>query len=202
MRKLKQKVLAVVCASALLLSSFELCVFAEEPIEEVIEEKQPLAEEVPQEGELIVVEEPIEEEEAVVDEEPIIEEGPIVEEEPIIAEEVKSKELIVGEQPLVGEELIKENPEQINETQIEKKVYIRSEVSEDAKEGDIFKLVCELEGYEEGAYELQWQYITTDWYGNYTGEWSDLAEKNDMELEIVINEENALRAWRVVVTEI
>ena len=56
--------------------------------------------------------------------------------------------------------------------------------------------------YEEGTYELQWQYMTTDWHGNYIGEWTDLSGENGMELEVIINEENALRAWRVVINEI
>ena len=83
----------------------------------------------------------------------------------------------------------------------EKTLELVSEVSEDAKDGDIFKIQCVLSGYEEGTYSLQWQYITTDWYGNYTGEWINLDGAAGTELEVTINEENALKAWRVVLVE-
>ena len=193
MRKLQKKILAVFCASVMLASTFEAVAFAEELAEEPkenieetveeevdsVEEAEPETEELDEEEE--VSEEPVEEE-VTVPEEP-------VEEEETVPEEPAEEEIMVPEQPVVEE-------------MVEKKVFIRSEVSDNAKEGDIFRLICELEGYEEGTYKLQWQYIKTDWYGNYIGEWSDLSGENDMELEVVIDEENALRAWRVVVNEI
>ena len=157
MRKLQKKILAVLCASVMLVSTYETIAFAEELAEEPKENIEETVEEVPTE---------------IIEPEDTEEDAEVIE------------------------------LEQTDETQIEKKVQIRSEVSENAKEGDIFRVICELEGYEEGTYEIQWQYITTDWYGNHIGEWSDLPGENDMELEVVIDEENALRAWRVIINEI
>ena len=218
MRKLQRKILAVLCAGALLASSLEIAAFAEELSEEpkeiveetVEEEAKPEESESKEETES---EEPKAEEENQ-SEEPEAEEaeleGPTVIEENL-SEESEAEEKTESEEPEVEEETESEEPvkeektvpeEQIKEEEIEKKISIRSEISDNAKAGDIFRLVCDLEGYEEGTYELQWQYMTTDWHGNYIGEWTDLSGENGMELEVIINEKNALRAWRVVVNEI
>lgn len=208
MRKLQRKILAVLCAGALLASSLEIAAFAEELSEEpkeiveetVEEEAKPEESESKEETES---EEPKVEEENQ-SEEPIVEEkneseGPEAEEK-TESEEPEVEEETESEEPVKEEKTVPE--EQIKEEEIEKKISIRSVISDNAKAGDIFRLVCDLEGYEEGTYELQWQYMTTDWHGNYIGEWTDLSGENGMELEVIINEENALRAWRVVVNEI
>ena len=99
-------------------------------------------------------------------------------------------------------ETVPEVSTEIPETvELEKSFQIVCEFPENAGEGDVMKFICITEGYEEGAYTIQWQYCATDWYGNMIGEWTDMEGATEKELSVVINEENVLKAWRVELTE-
>ena len=192
MKKMPREILHIFCAVALAVAAIPVGTLAQEIVQEtevIMETFTETIEEVLGETETVVAES--ETLEVVLEEETVETETVEAAETEVIAEETEVEETVLEE--------VQNEPE--TTAVIAKHVTITSEVLGGGAPGDIFRLRCTLYGYEEGTYDLQWQYMPTDWYGNHIGSWTDVPGANGSELDVQINEINALKAWRVVVNE-
>ena len=223
MKKMPREILHIFCAVALAVAAVPAGTLAQEIVQETEAVMETVAETI---GDIIGEMEAVVLEDENTEPEPIQEiaetelsiEAEVITETEVFAEtevitkmeeitETEAPELTIPETEVPETEIPAiEVPEAHEESEnvealIEKTVSVTSEVLGSGGEGDIFRLRCSLSGYEEDTYELQWQYMPTDWYGNHIGEWTDIPGANGVELDVQINETNALRAWRVVVNE-